>query len=373
MPGIPDGITIEDVRSALADLDANIPHLFGASTGYDLIVGDRRYPPKAVIGLAARRILGHPLGPYDFKGGLGSLCFRTLDGLGFHPVPKDAPSGPGTDWSEDEVRAVVEAYFEMLDKESENIPYSKADYNKGLRTKLKGRSKGSVEYKLQNVSGVLCDMGFPFISGYKPALNYQKKLLPEIVAEHLGSERVQVSKIEAAFESVPVIPVAVDFSSCSVAAPPREAVEAVEPSFKPRTGSTDFVARDGANRKLGRAGEDFVVEYERWRLRQGGRQDLAERVQHSSVDVGDGLGYDIQSFDLIDSQPIFIEVKTTNCGVEFPFFVSANEVAFSQKIADRFHLYRVFEFMRSPKLYMLQGSLAESFDLAPKNFLARRR
>jgi len=373
MSNIPSGITEADVRSALAKLYAKVQHGFGESTGYDLIEGAQRYPPKAVLGLAATRILGHPLGPNDFKGGIQSECFRTLKQLGFHIEPKDAPTGPGTDWSEDEVRAVVETYFEMLAKESEGINYNKTRYRNDLLTRMNGRAKGAIEFKFQNVSAVLSEMGFPYINGYKPRHNFQKPLLPELVAEHLGSERLQVSKIESAFELVPDTPVVVDFAACFFNAPPREAVETVEPSFKPRAKSTDFVARDDANRKLGRAGEEFVIECEKWRLIEGGRPDLAAKVKHSSVDVGDGLGYDILSFDLLDSQPIFIEVKTTNCGAEFPFYVSSNEVAFSEKNSSRFHLYRVFDFRKSPKVYVLQGSMTETFDLAPKNYSARRR
>ena len=85
---IPEGITPQDILEAIADLDGSIPHGFGDSTGYDVLHGGRRYPPKAVVGLAAGKILGSPLGPHDFKGGLGSKCFRTLESNGFTIVTK---------------------------------------------------------------------------------------------------------------------------------------------------------------------------------------------------------------------------------------------------------------------------------------------
>jgi hypothetical protein len=44
-------------------------HAFGPSTFYDLLVDGRRYPPKAVVGLAARRVLGRALRPDEFQGG----------------------------------------------------------------------------------------------------------------------------------------------------------------------------------------------------------------------------------------------------------------------------------------------------------------
>ncbi len=51
---LPKGITAEHVLRALADLDSGIDHPFGAPTGYELVHQGRRYPPKAVIGLAFR-------------------------------------------------------------------------------------------------------------------------------------------------------------------------------------------------------------------------------------------------------------------------------------------------------------------------------
>ena len=55
---------------------------------------------------------------------------------------------------------------------------------------------------------------------------------------------------------------------------------------------------DIQNRKLGLAGELLVLEYERKNLIDAGRKDLAENVQHVSVEQGDGAGYDIRSFSI---------------------------------------------------------------------------
>jgi 5-methylcytosine-specific restriction enzyme A len=50
---IPDDITRDDVLAAIRDLDAGVQHTFGPSTRYDVLFQGKRYPPKAVIGLAA--------------------------------------------------------------------------------------------------------------------------------------------------------------------------------------------------------------------------------------------------------------------------------------------------------------------------------
>jgi len=81
-------ITREDLEEAIAALDRGEPHAFGPSTFYDLLVGGRRYPPKAVVGLAARRVLGRALRPDEFQGGEDSWAFRLLRDRGFDVVAK---------------------------------------------------------------------------------------------------------------------------------------------------------------------------------------------------------------------------------------------------------------------------------------------
>lgn len=72
-----------DIRQALAAFDANTPHEFGDSVFYDLVYDGRRYPPKAVFGLAISKYLGRPSVPSDFSGGEDSVCFRVLRERGF--------------------------------------------------------------------------------------------------------------------------------------------------------------------------------------------------------------------------------------------------------------------------------------------------
>ena len=58
---IPTGITAEHVRLAVQDFDAKaVEHRFADSTRYDLLIEGRRYPPKAILGLAARYVTGEP-------------------------------------------------------------------------------------------------------------------------------------------------------------------------------------------------------------------------------------------------------------------------------------------------------------------------
>jgi hypothetical protein len=131
----------------------------------------------------------------------------------------------------------------------------------------------------------------------------------------------------------------------------------------------DFVARDAVNRDLGRRGEEFVVEFERRRLHEGGQRDLVQRIEWTAHVRGDGAGYDVQSFNP-DGTARLIEVKTTGLGKYFPFNVTVNEVRCSEARPGEFHLYRVFNFGTEARLYMLPGSLSISCHLDATQYRA---
>jgi Protein of unknown function DUF262 len=86
-------ITREDIQEAIAALEQGEVHAFGPSTFYDILEAGRRYPPKAVVGLAARRVLGRTLRPDEFSGGEESWAFRLLRDRGFNVVKKLRSSG----------------------------------------------------------------------------------------------------------------------------------------------------------------------------------------------------------------------------------------------------------------------------------------
>jgi 5-methylcytosine-specific restriction protein A len=122
---IPEGIRRDHILAAIHDLDAGVHHTFGDSTRYDLLYEGQRYPPKAVIGLAAGRILDTPLGPYDFKGGLESKCFRVLEENGFTVVEKEPETNTvlrtqeerhdehrNPDWTRDELIVALNVYLQ---------------------------------------------------------------------------------------------------------------------------------------------------------------------------------------------------------------------------------------------------------------------
>jgi 5-methylcytosine-specific restriction enzyme A len=75
-------------------------------------------------------------------------------------------------WTEDELDASVKVYMDMLFKEKSGIFYKKSDHRTQLLAgALKGRTEGSFEYRMQNISYVLYSLGQQIIKGYKPAKN----------------------------------------------------------------------------------------------------------------------------------------------------------------------------------------------------------
>ena len=47
-------LQVEHIKAAIQSLDDGVQHGFGDSTKYDLVVDGKRYPPKAVVGIASR-------------------------------------------------------------------------------------------------------------------------------------------------------------------------------------------------------------------------------------------------------------------------------------------------------------------------------
>ena len=85
---LPNNISSDVIVEAVKSFDNGAHHTFGASTLYDLLFEGRRYPPKAIVGLAAASVTGLQYGPVDFTGGLDSKCFKILWDAGFEIIFK---------------------------------------------------------------------------------------------------------------------------------------------------------------------------------------------------------------------------------------------------------------------------------------------
>lgn len=267
----------------------------------------------------------------------------------------------GEDWTRFQVEACVDAYFEHLKLDLRKSPFNKAQLYRDLAPKI-GRSPSAVEFKFQNISAVLDEMGREWISGLAPRRNFQH-LLAEIVGEHV--------RVDGLDELPLPRPSLEDLAALYVEAPPERSPSKYEvPEYiKELVRKLDPVERDMRNRELGQAGEEMVLEYEKRFLVGCERRDLANNVKWISKEEGDGAGYDILSFDP-RGEKRFVEVKTTVGGNRTPFFISRNERRFAERNVENFCLFRVFNFRKEPRAFELNGPLERYLRLSTETYRA---
>lgn len=272
------------------------------------------------------------------------------------PVHSYAPAR--TDWTEFEVKAIVDDYLDMLATEASGEPYSKTDHRRALNKKLNGnRSNGSIEFKHANISAVMINLGLPYIQGYKPRGNYQASLLEEI------KRRLELDPS--------LIPSLRPTAIAEFARGPqlRRAKPAPPVKVAQRGTHFDYGLLQEESRRRGDYGEQLVVSYEQTSLRHSGHPELAERVRWVAREDGDGLGYDVLSYN-VEGHVRHIEVKATAYGRETPFYISFAELEFARHHLDSYALYRVFDVLGSPEFYVLEGNVADMLTLMPVTYRA---
>src|SRR5258708_26143425 len=85
----------------------------------------------------------------------------------------------GKQWQDDELDAIVADYFAMLEDDLSGRPYVKSRHSQALMAQI-GRTHRSVEFKHQNISAVLDELGMPWIPGYIPKRKYQNAIFDAI-------------------------------------------------------------------------------------------------------------------------------------------------------------------------------------------------
>ncbi len=274
----------------------------------------------------------------------------------------------GTDWTEREIDLIVADYFDMLRLELLRQPYVKAHRNRALQD-LIGRSKGSIEFKHQNISAVLQVLGEPWIAGYKPRANFQRALV-DGVERYLDRPNALVRDAEAEKR---VLEVAAE-SELYIEPPPVVTLDTVTDAGSEAINRLirkfDAATRDARNRQLGHSGEERILRNEHARLIGAGREDLARKVRWVSEEDGDGAGYDILSFDADTKCERLLEVKTTKGGQKTPFYLTENERLLSTERPNEFRLVRLYDFARTPRVFELAPPLEESVMLRPTTYRA---
>lgn len=268
----------------------------------------------------------------------------------------------GKPWRADELDAILADYFEMLACDLAGKPYVKSRHSATLMDRI-GRTHRSIEFKHQNISAVLDELGLPWIPGYIPKRSYQNAIFDAI-------DRYLTTHSEI-LNTVPANPITPASPSAVFVNPPARSAEdrPIPASLHRLVRKFDPVERDHRNRSLGRAGEAFVVDLERRQLVQARRDDLSRKVQWVSAEEGDGAGYDIRSFDP-NGRERLIEVKTTNGAARTPFFLSRNECELASERPADWCIYRVHLFARQPRIFTIFPPLGETVRLSPETWRA---
>lgn len=97
-------------------------------------------------------------------------------------LPEDKTVLTTDAWSDAELSSAAAAYIGMLRDELSGKPYVKAAVNRQLREgPLAGRTKGSIEFRMQNISAALFDLKMPRIAGYLPAKNVGTAVMEKLI------------------------------------------------------------------------------------------------------------------------------------------------------------------------------------------------
>ena len=158
--------------------------------------------------------------------------------------------------------------------------------------------------------------------------------------------------------------------------PPNGTITPKIPSGLKRKGRhTNHEKRNKQNKIKGDLGEEIVLQLEKMRLKSLGLDDLIDSIKWVSKSEGDGLGYDIESWDVYDSniEKIYIEVKTTTGKIDTPIDISAKEVEVSKQLGDKYYIYRIFDIKKVNdriNYYIINGDVTNTFDLVPSAYKA---
>ena len=276
----------------------------------------------------------------------------------------------GKPWTAVERMGAVDLYLQMLSMHIRGEVPRQRELFEAFAAEYPARNVNSIKNKIYNVSACFAALDLPYLENLTPRFNFQRELLDDV--QGAAAKNAELLDELARLPSKRLGAGAVDLPTDALVEPPTLTADAQRFMGKARIqrGPIDYIGREQANAALGLAGEEWVVEYERRRLADAGRADLAKEVRHVSVIDGDGAGYDVRSFDLKSERERLIEVKTTRSGILTPFYLTRNEVEVSKSDPERFSLYRVHCFGMRTRVYWLDGSLESTCDLAAMSFRA---
>ena len=270
-------------------------------------------------------------------------------------------------WTGEEINLIVNDYFSMLVAEINGKPFNKTGHRQKLQPQLNNRTKGAIEFKLRNISAVLCLYNHVYIVGYKPAINFQSELQRRVLHWLNTNPILEVSDTLLTEQKI-----SNNVSLLTIIDPPTRRNVLIPNQINELRNyrkDCDYVNRELRNKQLGQAGEKLIYLHEKNNLIHSGQAELANQVCWVSKEYGDGLGYDIKSYTP-DGRNRFIEVKTTNGWQYTPFYITSNELDIANQYENEWSLMRVFHYLQQPTVFEIFPPLTEQVNLHPTNYRA---
>ncbi|QUM84611.1 DUF3427 domain-containing protein [Moritella sp. 28] len=378
---------------------------FKDSTDYDVIVDGRRYPPKAIFGLALSSLLDADILPKHFAGGKSSDCFKVFKNLGFDTIAKEniEPRTKRQDESFEFSKFVVGASYTKLDafkfggvrvpNQARDIPGPSRFKNCVVLFVTLDKESKEDQHKYEDMfhlGGIMFNWesqnhNTPKTPHMQMIFNGEPVVLFARLHEKIKSKSqpfVYVGQLGYVKYSYPVdskdIPVKVVFEVSDFQDPPSNSLadlyhwkpglnfdtnpqldvssvvltEASAPksSMRPKT-------QKGKPQKKIKGKVNWAERDERNRnLGLAGEKLVIQFEKQKLIDLGlpeladkvehialnyPSAGYDIYSFDRHGIEK-FIEVKTTEQSKGTAFFISRNEVEVSRDLREQYWVYRVY-------------------------------
>jgi len=239
------------------------------------------------------------------------------------------------------------------------------------------KSNKVVKLKLQHISSILVNSDLPYIEDFKPIPRAEIDLidwnetvnLKKILTEKFNkkdnilffddiADRTEF-KPDYNFKSI------VEEKPIQNVFENENLTEKKSIRIKPKI---NYIEREIRNTKLGEEGEKWVIAFEQNRLLNLGLSNLVKKIVWASKDIGDGLGYDVISYNE-NQEKIFIEVKTTCLGKYSAFFLTQNELKVSNNLKN-FQIYRVYDFEKETKIYIIEEDIQLQLELIPTIYRA---
>jgi len=245
-----------------------------------------------------------------------------------------------------------------------------ADWPQGVGLEdifLKTKRQGIIFYEDQYIK-FINDKTKPFVAGSAIDTELKSVALPEDLNES-STDPVEFAPKD--------IVVDIDYSKVKIEKvdAPTTVKRKKKVSKKTPVKGVDYERKHRNLKKIGDIGELLTIKIEKERLIAEGRSDLAKLVEQVSITIGDGLGYDVKSFEKSGSKYIekYIEVKSTTGGKNKPFDITSTEVEASDELANQYYIYRFYGISgkgESFKYYEVKGSVSDHFSLEPTAYKA---